>query len=284
MAKRLNQWYFATEDGAKEGPVSKETLFSLRASGRIFDSTLVWSSGMKEWNTMSAVFEEAHDLVPPPLPSAKSKNEIKQSLNESKTPEIRAISQPSVNESKKFLGGIYHPWRRYFARIVDMFTLGLATLAGCSFIIGYMFPLQAQFFVKALNNQFVAMFFLIIVWLPVEALLMSTIGTTPAKWLFGIYINTNTGAKMSFGQAFERTFIVLFQGVGMGIPVIPLITMFFAYRRLTKTGTTLWDNSVGCIVSHRKWGPLRAILCTITVFFIIILLGLLNSIIKQEHI
>src|SRR3546814_12019146 len=58
---------------------------------------------------------------------------------------------------------------------------------------------------------------------------------------------------------------IFVQGVGFGIPFVALFTQLFAYRRLTKTGTTLWDTSAGAVVLHKKWGVVRALVCTAAV-------------------
>jgi len=62
-----------------------------------------------------------------------------------------------------------------------------------------------------------------------------------------------------------------------GIPFVALFTQLFAYRRLTKTGTTLWDTSTSAEVLHRKWGVFRALMCTAAVFAVLILMSALNA-------
>ena len=148
------------------------------------------------------------------------------------------------DESKSFLGGVHHPWRRLLARTVDLLP------------IGYLLP-------PNINETLIPIGALIVfylLWLPVEALFLSRTGTTPGKWIFGIRITTVTGENLSYGQALKRSFLVFFQGEGFSIPIINIFTRFFAYRRLTKTGGTLWDTSVGSVVTHKKWGIFRVIL------------------------
>lgn len=183
----------------------------------------------------------------------------------------------TANESKKFLGGIHHPWRRLFAKTVDISTIGLLTVLVVAFGVGILFPSMAVAFVKALENQIIAGFIVLALWIPLEAVLLSSVGTTPAKWLFGISVKTTNGDKLSFQQALHRSFLVALQGMALGIPFVAFFTQIFAYRRLTKTGTTLWDTATNSVVNHTTWGAGRAIVCVVSVFFVLVLISVLNA-------
>ena len=182
-----------------------------------------------------------------------------------------------VDQSKKFLGGQHHPWRRLFARTVDICTAGLVLFMLLIFAFSATMPEQAAGFAKAIENPIIASVVLYLIWLPAEALLLSLFGTTPAKWLFGIRVEHPGGNLLSFAAALNRSFLVFVQGVGFGIPFVALFTQLFAYRRLTKTGTTLWDTSTTAVVTHKKWGMFRTLACTAAVFFVLILMSALNA-------
>ncbi len=182
-----------------------------------------------------------------------------------------------VDQSKKFLGGQHHPWRRLFARTVDICTAGLVLFMLLIFAFSATMPEQAAGFAKAIENPIIASVVLYLIWLPAEALLLSLFGTTPAKWLFGIRVAHPGGNLLSFAAALNRSFLVFVQGVGFGIPFVALFKQLFAYRRLTKTGTTLWDTSTTAVVIHKKWGMFRALACTAAVFFVLILMSALNA-------
>ena len=182
-----------------------------------------------------------------------------------------------VDQSKKFLGGQHHPWRRLFARTVDICTAGLVLFMLLIFAFSATMPEQAAGFAKAIENPIIASVVLYLIWLPAEALLLSLFGTTPAKWLFGIQVAHPGGNLLSFAAALNRSFLVFVQGVGFGIPFVALFTQLFAYRRLTKTSTTLWDTSTTAVVLHKKWGAFRALACTAAVFAVLILISALNA-------
>jgi len=164
------------------------------------------------------------------------------------------VEQPTKDESKNFLGGVHHPWRRFFARTVDLISIGFPILFLFVFSVSYLFPDNIDGFVKFIENPIGVAIILNVLWFPVEALFLSTGGTTPAKWIFGIRITSQTGEKLSYGQALKRAFLVFVQGDGFGIPLVTLFTRLFAYRRLIKTGTTLWDTSASSVVTHKEWG------------------------------
>lgn len=192
--------------------------------------------------------------------------------------DIAQESNAPVDQSKTFLGGQHHPWRRLFARTVDICTAGFTLFLLLIFAFSAMLPEQAAGFAKAIENPIIASVVLYLIWLPAEAVLLSMFGTTPAKWLFGIRVVHPCGDLLSFSEALNRSFLVFVQGVGLGIPFVALFTQLFAYRRLTKTGTTLWDTSASAAVFHKKWGVLRALACTTAVFGVLILMSALNAV------
>ncbi len=192
-------------------------------------------------------------------------------------PDIVRESNGPDDQSKPIFGGQHHPWRRLFARTVDICTSGFVLFLLLIFAFSATMPEQAAGFAKAIENPIVASVVLYLIWLPAEALLLSLFGTTPAKWLFSIRVAHPGGDLLTFSEALNRSFLVFVQGVGFGIPFVALFTQLFAYRRLTKTGTTLWDTSTNAVVLHKKWGVFRAISCTAAVFTVLILISALNA-------
>lgn len=216
--------------------------------------------------------------------SGETHKEPKESLvTASSSPTQNIRHEIPTDQSKTFLGGQHHPWRRFFARTVDVSTVGLLLFLLLAFVVGATMPTKAEGFAKALDNPIIAGFLLYLVWLPAEAAFLSLAATTPAKWLFGIRVVHPDGKSLSFSEALNRSFLVWVQGVGLGIPFVALFTQLFAYRRLTRTGTTLWDTSTGAVVAHQQWGVLRAILCVAVVLAVLVLLSILNAVGNQPH-
>ena len=183
----------------------------------------------------------------------------------------------ATNQQKKFLGGKFHPWRRFFARTVDIFTLGLLAYWAIAFLVGFVYPEFADTFLEIIENPLLASALIYIIWLQVEAVFIAKLGTTPAKWLFGIHVLSNNNEKLSYKNSIKRAALVWIQGEAFGIPIIMIFTRLYAYGRLTKTGTTSWDQSVNAIVVHKKWGVIRYIVTILVVFTVLIFFTILNT-------
>ncbi len=201
-------------------------------------------------------------------------------------------------QSKTFPGDTVPPWRRLFARLLDLFiSFCLCVLL---FLVLYAIPrympegvhwedlqnlrqllgllLFVMMIVHAVLLQPVAAAiatFLLCV--PMEALFLACFGTTPAKWLFGIRVVHPDGTLLSLSEAFRRSLRVFAQGLGFGIPFIAPFTSLFAYWRLTKTGTTWWDAATNAVVIHKKRGVFRTLVwvCMVGVFALVLLVCLL---------
>jgi len=164
-------------------------------------------------------------------------------------------------------GGVHHPWRRFFARFIDTF----------------MWSVVLYFIVSTVcENLFISSLMVVPLSIILEATLISITGNTLGKWIFGIALKTTSGGKLLFNQALSRSLRVVFQGAGLGIPIICFFTQIFAYRRLIRTGTTLWDMATETVVSHKEWGSARAILCTLSVLFVLILTGVSRQITRER--
>ena len=78
--------------------------------------------------------------------------------------------------------------------------------------------------------------------------------------LFGIKIRDLSGNKISYTTAVKRGFYVWINGLGMGLPIIPIFTMTSAYNRLKRNRITSWDEACGTKVLYSKISIFRVIL------------------------
>lgn len=182
---------------------------------------------------------------------------------------INTAPPTELNQSSKFLGGTHHPWRRYFAKTLDVVFLGVVAYVTLIFAIGVVSSDLATSLNEAMDHQILASVVLLGLWIPVESLLLASVGTTPARALFRITVRKRDGARLKFTEAFVRSCGVAVMGMGGGIPLVALFTQYFAYQRLTRTGTTWWDNSTGSEVRLAAWGPLRAVACVVVSVMVI---------------
>jgi hypothetical protein len=108
------------------------------------------------------------------------------------------------------------------------------------------------------------------VWIPIEALLLSTWGSTPGKFFLKTKIKcVGRNPKLDFLQALHRSFSVWFRGFGMGIPVVNFFCLLIAYHRLKVFQITSWDRDAKIQVTHypiRSWRVVFACFFAIIVF------------------
>jgi uncharacterized RDD family membrane protein YckC len=154
-----------------------------------------------------------------------------------------------------FLGGEMHPWRRYFARMVDMAVLGGPVALVVLSLAGAFTYLPVDI---VADNDLLLAAALMLATIPLEAISLAATGSTPGKWLFGVSVRDQDGDRLSLGAAVKRSVLVFFAGMGAGIPFISLLASYLAYRRLLSFGVTGWDEAVGAVVSHEPGGAFRS--------------------------
>ena len=198
----------------------------------------------------------------------------KEPKNKKEDHETEAPPDQSSNSS----GGAYHPWRRFCARYIDTIIGGaiatfltLVTLYAAS-------PQDAGLIDRILTENLLLMglsFYLS--WIPFEAVFLSATGTTPAKWLYGIRVKDAEGNNLSFARALLRSSLAWIQGMAFGLPIAIWFANHFGYKRLTRTGTTLWDTSAGAIVLHKRWGVVRTFAVVIVTALSLLIISAISS-------
>ena len=144
------------------------------------------------------------------------------SFESDKTAERRDIVEP-------------HPWRRYFARAIDLTLVGLMV----SFV---QFVLLHHNLVNISKGENVlcglAGWGLLVL---IEPLLLSRFGKTAGKWCMGITVTRPDGGRLSYGEALERTAAVWLYGAGLGISIVELVCNYRSYRRYTRGEELAWE-------------------------------------------
>lgn len=129
--------------------------------------------------------------------------------------------------------------RRFFARAIDTFTLGMFAA-----VLAWVVLRRVGGPFAGLEPEVPLLMLLAVVsMVPLEALALTMAGTTPGKALLGVRVVASGGARPSFAQAFRRARNVAWRGMGLGIPMIALFTAIFAFARLVNKGHTHWDHA-----------------------------------------
>ena len=223
-------WYFA-EANQRLGPVDDSELRSLRESGRISADTLVWRSGMVDWQPLSTV-----DASPSAVISLEG-GSCTDCGRAAAAGELLAFGDSRVCATCKDVffqrvreqgvaatQGKYHYagfWIRLLARFIDWLIrevvylpLGMAFAAYAGFANPRSLP-QAQdpaltmFAIRVLAGLSV----LFVAEISLNALydgwFISHRGGTPGKLILGLQVIRPTGERVSFGRAFGRYFAFL---------------------------------------------------------------------------
>ncbi len=150
------------------------------------------------------------------------------------------------------------PWVRFWARYMDIFLYIILTALVLSLLSPTLYDV--------LLNPF-GMILLLFIYVFVEAILISTWGTTPGKWLLSVQLTTQEGKMLTFSDALNRSFLVWFRGLIIGFPLVMILTEIYSYYDLKDKGVTYWDNKLSTKVSHKKIGFFRTIVAIM--FFIL---------------
>lgn len=221
--------WFVERSGEREGPYDHGQIDQLLIDGELKTTSLVWRRGMSGWTSISQVdeFRETVQEIPPPLPE-------------------KPLERTSADVASS-LSAKPRPWVRLLARNVDyvMFGLFLAEVAGL---------LDFDLFVK---NPFMFAISTVLLWIPIEAALLSTLGYTPGKALLRVRVRKGLDSLPSFKAALRRSFRVWWIGEGMCFPLFFPFTAGAAYRNFKVTASTRWDRAGRFTVWHERIGRSR---------------------------
>ncbi len=156
------------------------------------------------------------------------------------------------------------PWQRLAARIFDYAIWGLVLALLLSELRGMgAVPVELTFWI---GHPLLAPVLITGSWVPVEALLITSIGTTPGKWLFGVFLQFSISdayarrdTRAQLDRALRRSFRVWWEGVGCGFPLLAPVLIAVAYERLAQNQETDWDFAQDVLVTHGPPGVLNSV-------------------------
>ena len=155
------------------------------------------------------------------------------------------------------------PWHRLAARLFDyaiwglVLALLLSELKGAEWV-----PENVAYW---LGHPLLAPVLITLTWIPIEGALIASLGTTPGKWLFGVYLQFSISdayarrdAKAHFERGLKRAFRVWWEGVACGFPLLAPVLIAVAYEKVAQNQETDWDFAQDCLVTHGPPGILNA--------------------------
>jgi DnaJ domain/RDD family/Tetratricopeptide repeat len=156
------------------------------------------------------------------------------------------------------------PWHRLAARLFDYAIWGLVLALLLSELKGL--GLVPEDISYALGHPLIAPIVITGTWIPIEALLIAALGSTPGKWLFGVYLQFSISdayarrdTQAQLRRAFRRAFRVWWEGMAFGFPLLAPILVAVGYEKLTQNQETDWDFAQDVLVTHGPPGVLNAV-------------------------
>ncbi len=162
-------------------------------------------------------------------------------------PETKLVSKQAIEDS-------WVPIRRLIARMVDVLFYAKILQMMCGFIVTRF--IGGDELTAGLYELLGAVILLGIgLWIPIEALLLSKLGTTPGKWCMGLVLRDCYGLPLTFSEASSRAAAVWKRGqwywMGCGFPEMK------AYHFLMRMGDTTWDLDIHAHMSYETVKPLK---------------------------
>lgn len=248
MKESENNAWFYIRDHQQQGPVGLFELNKLIEQGILSDETFIWTKDMDCWQ-MAKTLDLFSEI---PIHKKESKESI------------------TVNYANKCLGTktIYSNGRPFIRCLARFFDLSLFSF----FLIFSVSSIAPKFTVES-SGVFVFMLSFIL-WILTEAVILSIFGNTLGKALLNTKLKTVTGDPIDFQTALKRCIFLNTAGMGLGVPIINFICLYFSYFDLKKNGKSAWDQQIGTVVLYGKVSFSR-ILFVILFLFAFLIAGII---------
>lgn len=167
--------------------------------------------------------------------------------------ELKRVSAERVSDPQ--------PAMRLLARMFDYALWGM-TVIGVPSLLVWLGVAPAALD-ETLGHPLLAPIWITATWIPVEALLLTQVQTTPGRWLLCVYLHyavSNSYSpeelRFTFGAAIRRAAAVWWRGCAGWLPVVSLVVMARAREHVKRAGETTWDSERDCLVTHGPVGYL----------------------------
>lgn len=252
-----DKWFYSESGEQRHGPMSIQDLGIILSNKNNSEQFFVWYPGMPNWARAGDIDELRAYLRPPPIP-------------ETPPPLIPETLPPPIPETPREDSSVpsagkpshLYPWRRFFARWVDIYLF----LVPFFVLLGITFPtlfLTNQSQTTSSGHDYIYTIVGLAAYAIFETFCLNVFGGTFGKFLYGIRVAPRNARQFDLSLALKRSLAVWARGLGFGIPIVSLITLFVGYKTLTKEGQTSWDRDFNCIVIHSELSPMRWFLIAI---------------------
>ena len=134
-----------------------------------------------------------------------------------------------------------YPWRRFFARALDLSLAGILWSALQYLVLHWYWPeFGLMGFADTLVSAWGAWLFLLVL----EPILLCTWGYTPGKRLLRLKVRREDGSKLDLERAVIRTAWIFLRGFALGVPLLNILCLGTCYDRCIKDQVMPWDQGL----------------------------------------
>ena len=134
-----------------------------------------------------------------------------------------------------------YPWRRFFARTLDLSLAGILWSALQYLVLHWYWPeFGLMGFADTLVSAWGAWLFLLVL----EPILLCTWGYTPGKRLLRLKVRREDGSKLDLERAVIRTAWILLRGFALDIPFLNILCLGTCYDKCVKDQVMPWDQGL----------------------------------------
>jgi uncharacterized RDD family membrane protein YckC len=242
-------WWYA-DDNNRNGPVSTERLQELIREGVVGPRTLVWRPGRLAWKPLIEIAELTQRRPGAPV---ELKREVLEARREPvfdlapmpgtglEPVAVRdlpdwARTEPTRGELQSV---VLHmapagPWPRFFAQLLDIWTLCIPVGFFLGSVAGRIWPAFALWMSSPSSEAGLGLLMVPLALLA-QAVVFGLFGTTLGKLLFGVRVVLPGGGRPTFIQYTGRMLRLYWAGLGLCIPFVTLFTMWRQYA-IVKAG------------------------------------------------
>lgn len=156
--------------------------------------------------------------------------------------------RPAPELSADTIPKVCAPWRRFFARSLDM------VIYSISWGIFLTLVLHINISNRGTGADLLDTIISLILMLFLEPLQLSFFGTTLGKWILGLRVTNEDGGRLSYSTALSRTWTVFVRGWGLNIPIYALVREWKSYKACDAGETLDWEyDSTLTLKDERGW-------------------------------
>jgi uncharacterized RDD family membrane protein YckC len=150
-------------------------------------------------------------------------------------------------------------WPRFWARLFDIVLYSLPV----GLVAGLLAPGLFTSLPAGRAGDILAGLLALPIVMIIDALVISYFGTSPGKAIAGLKVETFDGKKLSVETSLRRNLLVYLKGLGLGLPVICLVTYSQSYTAVRDDGTASWDDDTGTRVLGSSSNEVRTVLVAV---------------------